>query len=113
MWMQLALSAIAAFNSRVTLHLSWAAISRAHPSSSLGPVATILSVPSGAGKSEANAHEMWVVLMPNANAEKLGLPSERVNASSPWMMLSGTPNAHIMMPQTASMEDAPPPTKQM
>jgi hypothetical protein len=68
---------------------------------------------SRAGKTEADAHEMWVVLMPNANAEKLGLPTERVNASSPWMMRSGTPNAHIMMPQTASMDETPPPAKRM
>jgi hypothetical protein len=61
------------------------------------------------GKTDADARSMWVLFMPNAKAEDLGLPPKRVNASSPWMMLSGTPSAHIMMPQTASMEDMPPP----
>jgi hypothetical protein len=61
------------------------------------------------GKSEAEAREMWVVLMPNVKGEDLGLPTKRMNASSPWMMRSGTPGAHIMMPQTASMDDMPPP----
>jgi hypothetical protein len=61
------------------------------------------------GKTEAEAKSLWVVLMPNAKAEDLGLPTSRVNASSPWMMASGKPGAHIMMPQTASMDDMPPP----
>jgi hypothetical protein len=65
------------------------------------------------GKTEAEAHSMWVVLMPNVKGEDLGLPTMRVNASSPWMMRSGTPGAHIMMPQTASMDDMPPPKKAM
>jgi hypothetical protein len=61
------------------------------------------------GKTEAEARSMWVVLMPNVKGEDLGLPTMRVNASSPWMMRSGTPGAHIMMPQTASMDEMPPP----
>ena len=61
------------------------------------------------GKTEAEAREMWVVLMPNVKGEDLGLPTKRMNASSPWMMRSGTAGAHIMMPQTASMDDMPPP----
>ena len=61
------------------------------------------------GKTAAEAREMWVVLMPNVKGEDLGLPTKRMNASSPWMMRSGTPGAHIMMPQTASMDDMPPP----
>lgn len=61
------------------------------------------------GKTEAEARSMWVVLMPNVKGEDLGLPTTRMNASSPWMMRSGTPGAHIMMPQTASMDDMPPP----
>ena len=61
------------------------------------------------GKTEAEAREMWVVLMPNVKGEDLGLPTKRMNTSSPWMMRSGTPGAHIMMPQTASMDDMPPP----
>jgi hypothetical protein len=47
--------------------------------------------------------------MPNVKGEDMGLPTSRVNASSPWMMASGKPNAHIMMPQAASMDDMPPP----
>ena len=61
------------------------------------------------GKTEAEARSMWLVLMPNVKGEDLGLPVKRMNASSPWMMRSGTPGAHIMMPQTASMDDMPPP----
>ena len=61
------------------------------------------------GKTEAEARSLWVVLMPNVTGEALGLPTKRMNASSPWMMASGKPNAHIMMPQTASMDDMPPP----
>jgi hypothetical protein len=61
------------------------------------------------GKTEAEARSMWVVLMPNVKGEDMGLPTKRMNASSPWMMRSGTPGAHIMMPQTASMDDMPPP----
>ena len=65
------------------------------------------------GKTEADSRSLWVVLMPNANAAQLGLPTTRVNASSPWMMRSGTVGAHIMMPQTASMDDMPPPPRTM
>ena len=65
------------------------------------------------GKTEAEAKPMWVVFIPNAKAEDLGLPAKRVNSTSPWMMLSGTPRAHIMMPQTASMDELPPPAKGM
>lgn len=75
------------------------------------PVGTMIYGRSG--KTEAEAHSMWVVLMPNVKGEDLGLPTTRVNASSPWMMRSGTPGAHIMMPQTASMDDMPPPKKAM
>ena len=65
------------------------------------------------GKTEAEATSMWVVLVPNVKGEDLGLPTMKVNASSPWMMRSGTPGAHIMMPQTASMDDMPPPKMAM
>lgn len=64
---------------------------------------------SRAGKSEAEARVMWRMLMPNVKGEDLGLPVSRVNSSSPWMMNSGQPGAHIMMPQTASMDEMPPP----
>jgi hypothetical protein len=75
------------------------------------PVGTMIYGRSG--KTEADAHSMWVVLMPNVKGEDLGLPTMRVNASSPWMMRSGTAGAHIMMPQTASMDEMPPPKKAM
>lgn len=71
------------------------------------PVGTMIYGKSG--KTEAEAKPMWVVLMPNVKGEDVGLPTKRMNASSPWMMRSGTPGAHIMMPQTASMDDMPPP----
>ncbi len=61
------------------------------------------------GKTQAEARSMWVVLMPNVKGEDLGLPTKRMNTSSPWMMRSGEAGAHIMMPQTASMDDMPPP----
>ncbi len=64
---------------------------------------------SRAGKTEAEARVMWRMLMPNVKGEDLGLPVSRVNSSSPWMMNSGQPGAHIMMPQTASMDEMPPP----
>lgn len=61
------------------------------------------------GKTEAEARSMWVMLMPNVKGETLGLPTKRMNTASPWMMRSGEPGAHIMMPQTANMDDMPPP----
>ena len=67
------------------------------------PMGTTIYVRSG--KTEAAAHGLWVVLLPNAKAEDLGLPTKRGHGS-PWMMLSGTPNAHIMVPQMTSMNSA-------
>jgi hypothetical protein len=64
---------------------------------------------SRAGKTEAESRIMWRMLMPNVKGEDLGLPVSRVNSSSLWMMNSGQPGAHIMIPQTASMDDMPPP----
>ena len=75
------------------------------------PVGTMIYGRSG--KTAAEARSMWVVLMPNVKGEDLGLPTKRVNASSPWMMRSGTPGAHIMMPQSASMDEMPPPPRKM
>lgn len=57
------------------------------------------------GKTEADARNLWVVLMPNAKAEDLGLPTKRGNGT-PWMMRSGTPQAHIMIPQAGDMDKA-------
>jgi hypothetical protein len=75
------------------------------------PVGTMIYGRSG--KTEAEAGSMWVVLMPNVKGEDMGLPTKRMNASSPWMMRSGTPGAHIMMPQSASMDEMPPPPRKM
>lgn len=47
---------------------------------------------------------LWVVLLPNATAEDLGmsLESQRDNSlagmGTPWMMREGTPSAHLMIP---------------
>jgi DNA-binding transcriptional MerR regulator len=47
---------------------------------------------------------LWVVLLPNAKAEDLGmsLESQRDNSLAgmgrPWMMREGTPSAHLMIP---------------
>ena len=57
---------------------------------------------SRSGKTEAEAHVLWVMLVPGATAESTGLPTER-GQGTPWMMRAGTPGAHIMMPQSAPM----------
>jgi hypothetical protein len=54
------------------------------------------------GKIEAEAHELWVMLMPGATAESTGLPTSK-GQGSPWLMRAGTPGAHVMMPQSAPM----------
>ena len=47
---------------------------------------------------------LWVVLLPNATSEDLGMSTESQRDSSlagmgrPWMMRSGTPQAHLMVP---------------
>lgn len=47
---------------------------------------------------------LWVILLPNATSEELGLSveSQRDNALAgmgrPWMMREGTPSAHLMIP---------------
>ncbi len=65
---------------------------------------------SKSGKTEAEAHVLWVMRVPNAKAEDLGLPT-KAGKGSPWMMASGTPGAHIMMPQTEESLAAAPPRK--
>lgn len=60
------------------------------------------------GKTEADARSLWRMWMPNVKGEELGLPTSRVNSSSPWMMFSGKVYAHVMLPQSASMDDKPP-----
>lgn len=54
------------------------------------------------GKTEADAHVLWVMLMPGATPESTGLPTEK-GQGSPWLMRAGTPGAHVMMPQSAPM----------
>ncbi len=50
---------------------------------------------------------LWVVTLPNAMSEDLGMPTGSQRDSSlagmglPWMMLEGTPNAHLMIPINA------------
>ena len=66
---------------------------------------------SKSGKTAAEAHVLWVMRVPNATAESLGLPT-KAGKGSPWMMNSGLPTAHVMMPQTESSLAAAPPRKQ-
>ncbi len=42
------------------------------------------------------AHAIWI---PNATAESTGLSAEP-KEEHPWLMLAGTPNAHVMLPKT-------------
>lgn len=55
------------------------------------------------GKNQADVHEMWVVTMHGVDATRTGLPTEKGNGT-PWMMRSGTPEAHLMVPVKGSME---------
>lgn len=47
---------------------------------------------------------LWIVYLPNATSDMMGMPtgSQRDNALAgkglPWMMLEGTPGAHLMIP---------------
>lgn len=47
---------------------------------------------------------LWIISVPNATPEQLGMPtgSQRDNSlaghGTPWMMLPGTPGAHLMIP---------------
>lgn len=47
---------------------------------------------------------LWTIALPNATAEALGMPTASERDSSlagqgrPWMMLEGTPRAHLMIP---------------
>ena len=54
-----------------------------------------LSAEQGPGDLEG-ARRLTVVYVPGATAEELGLPS-RPDGDSPWLMLPGTPWAHIMI----------------
>ncbi|MBT5032175.1 MAG: hypothetical protein HOM55_07760 [Proteobacteria bacterium] len=52
---------------------------------------------------------LWVVMLPNATSENLGMPtgSQRDNSLAgqgrPWMMREGTPGAHLMIPINGTM----------
>jgi hypothetical protein len=62
---------------------------------------------SRSGKSATDSGVLWIIHLPNAKAESLGLPTEP-GQGSPWMMFSGTPRAHVMLPQTeAGLAAAP------
>jgi hypothetical protein len=60
------------------------------------------------GKTAADARVLWILYLPNATAESLGLPT-KPGQGAPWMMLSGTPRAHVMLPQTEAGLAALPP----
>jgi hypothetical protein len=62
------------------------------------PVGTMMY--SRSGKTADATRVTWVMLMPNMKAEDLGLPVKG-GGGGPWMMNSGKPGAHIMMPQAA------------
>jgi hypothetical protein len=49
------------------------------------------------GNSEATAIRHWFVAMPNLRGDQVGLPEVR-DAGGAWLMLAGTPEAHIMLP---------------
>jgi hypothetical protein len=49
------------------------------------------------GKSEATALRHWFVAMPGLRGDQVGLPEVR-DAGGAWLMLAGTPEAHIMLP---------------
>ncbi|MGH6828685.1 MAG: hypothetical protein ACREFW_07230 [Rhizomicrobium sp.] len=57
------------------------------------------------GKSEDQAHELWVIRMPDVKADTVGLPTAAANGQ-PWMMRSGAPQAHLMVPLKGSMNAA-------
>jgi hypothetical protein len=49
------------------------------------------------GRNEATAIRHWFVAMPNLRGNQVGLPEVR-DAGGAWLMLAGTPEAHIMLP---------------
>lgn len=59
--------------------------------------ATLYSISSDAGPDDLDgARKIVVVYVPGATVEDLGLPS-RPEGNTPWLMLPGTPWAHIMI----------------
>lgn len=76
-----------------------AEVAKALESGKLQPLPAGTITYSRSGKSAADAKILWIIHLPNAKAESLGLPTEP-GQGSPWMMFSGTPRAHVMLPQT-------------
>ena len=59
--------------------------------------ASLFSISAEGGPDDLEgARRLAVVYVPGATAEELGLPS-RPDGDSPWLMLPGTPWAHIMI----------------
>ena len=59
--------------------------------------ASLYSISADGGPEDLEgARRLAVVYVPGATAEELGLPS-RPDGNSPWLMLPGTPWAHIMI----------------
>lgn len=88
-----------------------AEVAKALESGKLQPPPAGTMTYSKSGKSAEDARVLWIIHLPNAKAESLGLPTEP-GQGSPWMMFSGTPRAHVMLPQTeANLAAAPAKTK--
>ena len=49
------------------------------------------------GKNEATALRHWFIAMPGLKGNQVSLPEVR-DAGGAWLMLAGTPEAHIMLP---------------
>lgn len=52
--------------------------------------------PSAPGEEPAGASRLFVIYVPGASAEELGLPTAP-SGDSPWVMFPGEPNAHVMI----------------
>ncbi len=52
--------------------------------------------PPSSGEAPAGASRLYVIYVPGATAEELGLPSAPAG-DVPWVMFSGEPNAHVMI----------------
>ena len=52
--------------------------------------------PSGPDREPADASRLYVIYVPGATAEEIGLP-EAPAGDAPWVMFSGEPNAHVMI----------------
>lgn len=88
-----------------------AALKAARDSGKLQPPPMGAMSYSKSGKAAADARVLWVMRVPNATAKSLGLPT-KAGKGSPWMMNSGQPTAHVMMPQTEASLAAASPRKQ-